>query len=63
VAISALFSNQIAAFFTTPGVLLVLWLISMPSQVAGATGGNLLTYLDITGALLCNSVSGSDRFE
>lgn len=48
VAISALFSNQIAAFFTTLGVLLVLWLISMPSQVAGGTGGSLLSYLDIT---------------
>ena len=48
VAISALFSNQIAAFFTTLGVLLVLWLISMPSQIAGAAGGNLLSYLDIT---------------
>jgi len=48
VSISALFSNQIAAFFTTLGVLLVLWLISMPSQVAGATGGSLLSYLDIT---------------
>ena len=48
VAVSALFSNQIAAFFTTLGVLLVLWLISMPSQVAGLAGGNLLSYLDIT---------------
>jgi ABC-2 type transport system permease protein len=48
VAISALFSNQIAAFFTTLGVLLVLWLISMPSQEAGVSGGSLLSYLDIT---------------
>jgi ABC-2 type transport system permease protein len=48
VAISALFSNQIAAFFTTLGVLLVLWLISMPTQIAGESGGDLLRYLDIT---------------
>ena len=48
VAISALFSNQIAAFFTTLGVLLVLWLISLPSQAAGGAGGGLLSYLDIS---------------
>jgi ABC-2 type transport system permease protein len=48
VAISALFSNQIAAFFTTLGVLLLLWLISLPSQAVGVTGGNLLSYLDIS---------------
>lgn len=48
VAISALFSNQIAAFFTTLGVLLLLWLISLPSQAVGVAGGNLLSYLDIS---------------
>jgi ABC-2 type transport system permease protein len=48
VAISALFSNQIAAFFATLGVLLVLWLISLPSQAVGAVGGSLLSYLDIS---------------
>lgn len=48
VAVSALFSNQIAAFFTTLGVLLILWWISLPSQVLGATGGSLLSYLDIS---------------
>ena len=48
VAISALFSNQIAAFFTTLGVLLVLWLISLPAQAVGASGGALLSYLDLS---------------
>ncbi len=48
VAISALFSNQIAAFFTTLGVLLVLWLISLPAQAVGASGGTLLSYLDLS---------------
>jgi len=46
VSVSAFFSNQIAAFFTTLGILLVLWLIGTPAQAAGAVGGSLLTYLD-----------------
>jgi ABC-2 type transport system permease protein len=46
VAVSAFFSNQIAAFFTTLGVLLLLWLIGTPAQAAGGAGGSLLTYLD-----------------
>lgn len=47
VAVSSLFSNQIAAFFATFGILLVLWLIGYPSQVMGALGGGVLQYLDI----------------
>ena len=48
VAVSALFSNQIAAFFATLGVLLVLWLIGMPAQAMGSVGGGLLSYLDFS---------------
>jgi ABC-2 type transport system permease protein len=48
VAISSLFSNQIAAFFATLGVFLILWLVSLPSQAVGAAGGNLLSYLDFS---------------
>jgi ABC-2 type transport system permease protein len=48
VMISALFSNQIAAFFATLGVFLLLWLISLPSQSIGAGGSELLTYLDFS---------------
>lgn len=48
VAISTLFSNQIAAFFATLGIFLMLWLISMPSQALGAAGGDLLRYLDFS---------------
>ncbi|UCH60383.1 MAG: ABC transporter permease [Anaerolineales bacterium] len=48
VAVSSLFSNQIAVFFTTLGVFLVLWLISLPTQAMGATGGELLRYLDFS---------------
>ncbi len=48
VAVSSLFANQIAVFFVTLGVFLLLWLISLPSQALGAGGGELLRYLDIT---------------
>lgn len=48
VAVSSLFSNQIAVFFTTLGVYLVLWLVSLPTQAMGGTGGELLRYLDFS---------------
>jgi len=48
VAVSSLFSNQIAAFFTTLGILLVLWMISYPSQAMGSLGGDLFRYLDMS---------------
>lgn len=47
-AVSSLFNNQIAAFFLTLGILLVLWMISYPAQVMGAMGGNLLLFLDMS---------------
>ena len=39
---SSLFSNQIAAFFTTLGILLVLWMIGYPQGFKHATGGQIL---------------------
>lgn len=48
VAVSSLFSNQIAVFFTTLGVYLVLWLVSLPTQAMGGAGGELLRYLDFS---------------
>lgn len=49
VAVSSLFSNQIAVFFATVGVYLLLWLISLPSQASGsATANELLRYLDFS---------------
>ncbi|BAJ63892.1 MULTISPECIES: ABC transporter permease subunit [Anaerolinea] len=48
VAVGSLFSNQIAAFFTTLGVLLVLWMIGYPSMAGGSLGPSLLAYLDIS---------------
>ncbi|MEN6408167.1 MAG: ABC transporter permease [Anaerolineaceae bacterium] len=48
IAVSSLFTNQIAAFFATLGILLVFWMISYPAQVMGASGSAVLTYLDLS---------------
>jgi len=48
VATSSLFSNQIAAFFACLGILLIFWLIGLPAQALGSTGGGLLNYLDLS---------------
>src|SRR3972149_2859011 len=48
VSVSAVFSNQIAAFFATLGIFLLLWLISMPSDAIGSIGATLLNYLDFS---------------
>jgi ABC-2 type transport system permease protein len=47
VMVSSFFSNQIAAFFTTLGILLVWWMIGYPAQIMGSSGG-LLNYLDLS---------------
>ncbi len=47
VGMSALFTNQIAAFFATLGLFVVLWwLIGFPAQYVTA-GSGLFTYLDM----------------
>jgi ABC-2 type transport system permease protein len=48
VAVSSLFSNQIASFFLTLGIYLVIWLIGIPSQAAGGSGSEILRYLDFS---------------
>jgi ABC-2 type transport system permease protein len=48
VVVSSLFSNQIAAFFTTLGILLLLWIISNPAQALGPNGGAILSYLSLS---------------
>jgi ABC-2 type transport system permease protein len=61
VFISSLFSNQIAAFVTTMGVMIFLWWVMRPiAQVTGpmGTGGELLGYLDFGGHFLDNLVRG-----
>ena len=48
VMMSSIIGNQIAAFFATLGILLLLWMIGIPSQVQGAGGSQLLSYLDMS---------------
>lgn len=48
VAASSLFSNQIAAFFATLGILLVLWLIGSTSTMIAGTTSQILGYLDMS---------------
>lgn len=45
---SSLFSNQVAAFFATLGILLVMWMISYPAQAATTGGNPILTYVDLS---------------
>ncbi len=46
--ISSLFSNPIAAFFATLGVLLALWIIGFPASTMTGSSGDFIRYLDIT---------------
>jgi ABC-2 type transport system permease protein len=47
VSVSAMFSNQFAAFFTSMGVLVVMWwLIGAPASYL-AQGGEIFSYLDM----------------
>jgi ABC-2 type transport system permease protein len=48
IAVSSFFSNQIAAFFVTIGVLLLFWMISYPSQAVGGNGIPILNFLDLS---------------
>lgn len=48
VGISAIFSNQFAAYFTTMGALVFLWwLVGFPANVL-FTGGEIFAYLDMS---------------
>lgn len=61
VFVSSLFSNQIATFITTLGVMIFLWWVIGPiTQVLGAYGGGseLLRYLDMNYHLSGNFING-----
>jgi ABC-2 type transport system permease protein len=59
VAVSSLFSNQVASFLTTFGILLFFWWIfAILAQVSGPTAGVLLGYLDISSHFYNNLVQG-----
>jgi ABC-2 type transport system permease protein len=58
VGISAIFSNQIAAFFTTLVVFVVLWwLIGAPANIL-PTGGEVFGYLDMSSQIYENFNAG-----
>jgi ABC-2 type transport system permease protein len=61
VFVSSLFSNQIAAFVATIGLLIFLWWILGPvSRAAGSTGtfSEIMTYLDFNNHYFDNLVRG-----
>jgi ABC-2 type transport system permease protein len=59
VAVSSLFTNQVASFLATFGILLFLWWIfAILAQVSGPTAGELMRYLDISGNFYENLVQG-----
>lgn len=48
VGISAVFTNQVAAFFVTLSTFIFLWwLIGFPAQLLSGTGGEVFRYLDM----------------
>lgn len=61
VAVSAIFSNQIATFGTTLGILILLWWIIGPiAQTIGASGAGseLVSYLDLADHYYTNMIVG-----
>jgi ABC-2 type transport system permease protein len=58
VGISAIFSNQIAAFFTTLVLFVILWwLIGAPASILPA-GGSIFSYLDMSAQIYENYNAG-----
>lgn len=55
---STLFSNQIAAFFVTLAILLLLWIASIPGQNSTEAYATVLTYLEIRGHFFDNFYTG-----
>jgi len=59
VGISAIFSNQIAAFFATLALFIVLWwLVGAPANLLPQGGGEIFTYLSISAQFSENFIQG-----
>ncbi|HEX2979784.1 MAG TPA: ABC transporter permease [Anaerolineaceae bacterium] len=48
IAVSSFFSNQIASFFVTLAILLIVWMIGYPAQFSSGVGTTILSYLDFS---------------
>jgi len=60
VGISAIFSNQIAAFIVTLALFIVLWwLIAAPANLLPGGGGEIFTYLSLSTQFSDNFIQGS----
>jgi ABC-2 type transport system permease protein len=59
VAISSLFTNQVASFLATFGVLIFFWWIfAILAQVSGTGTGEVMRYLDISAKFYDNLIQG-----
>jgi ABC-2 type transport system permease protein len=59
VAISSLFTNQVASFLATFGLLIFFWWIfAILGQVSGPGTGEVMRYLDISGNFYDNLIQG-----
>jgi ABC-2 type transport system permease protein len=58
VFVSSLFSNQIAAFFATMALLLLLWVIGYPVQNATGPVAAFLSHLEFSGHFYSNFFNG-----
>jgi ABC-2 type transport system permease protein len=59
VAVSSLFTNQVASFLTTFGLLIFFWWIfAILAQVSGDTTAEVMRYLDISGKFYDNLIQG-----
>jgi ABC-2 type transport system permease protein len=59
VAISSLFTNQVASFLATFGVLIFFWWIfAILAQVSGAGSGEVMRYLDFSAKFYENLIQG-----
>jgi ABC-2 type transport system permease protein len=52
VFISSLFSNQIVAFFVSLAVVLLFWLVRIPSSTTGGLGTQVLNYMNFVDHLI-----------
>lgn len=56
--ISSLFTNQIAAFFTTAGIILMLWIVGLFVQNQTGIFADIINYIDLSGHYYDNFVDG-----